>query len=128
MRILMNFLMVCAIFGTLSANALAGGDNGGGAKDDGSIVVENDFDGYVMAVIVGDGTPNTVTEFLAEGAQFVQPGDSVSFDVSGGTHTVTALFIQDVSPFQIITATTNVNVNNNSSVTVTGVAPGDLID
>jgi hypothetical protein len=128
MRTFAKFLMVCAIMGIASTSARAGGDDNGGAKDDGTIVVENDYDGYVMAVSISDEAPGSVSEFLEQGAQFVQPGDSVEFHVAGGAHTVTALFIQDVSPFDIVLDTIEVDVDGSETITVTGVEPGVLED
>ena len=120
MKTLTNFLMVCAVLSILSTNAMAGGDDNGGAKDDGTIRVENDSDNYVMAVVVGDEAPNTVSEFLAQGAQFVQPGDSASFDVAGGSHTVTAIFIED-DTFEVEGPyIEDVNVSKNGTTTVSG--------
>jgi hypothetical protein len=128
MRALARLVMVGAIIGMASVNARAGGDDSGGAKDDGTIVVENNYEGYVMAVAVSDEAPDSVSDFLAQGAQFVQPGDSVEFHVSGGSHTVTALFIQDVSPFDIVTDTLTVEVDNSETTTIEGVSPGVLED
>jgi plastocyanin len=128
MRTFARFLLVGAILGMASTNARAGGDDNGGAKDDGTIVVENDYDGYVMAVAVSDEAPSSVSEFLAQGAQIVQPGDSVEFHVAGGAHTVTALFIQDVSPFDIVTDTLTVEVDGSATTTIVGVQPGVLQD
>src|SRR5690606_37749888 len=105
------------IVSLLTTSAMAGGDNGGGAKDDGSITVRNDEPGYVMAVAVGADPPNSVSEFLAQGAQFVQPGDtSDAFDVAAGSQSVTVLFVNDVTFEALGPFTGDFNVDKNEEL------------
>ncbi|NOZ39039.1 MAG: hypothetical protein GXP24_02280 [Planctomycetes bacterium] len=126
MRTLMNLLVVCAVFGMMSANAFAGG-GGGGAKDDGSIVVKNDGGGdNILLVVVGDlGGNFSLTNFLAAGGQIVEPGDTASFDVPAGSQTVTAVFIGDVSLLVTGTGTAQpFNVGKNQTVNVSATIAG----
>ncbi len=127
MKTLMNFLMACAVLGTMSTVAFAGGSGGGGAKDDGTIVVKNNYQGYVMAVVVGTTAPSTVSDFLAQGAKFVQPGDTAEFPVAAGTQSVTAIFIQDNLAGGQETDHISVDVVKKETTNVFGVSPGDLV-
>ncbi len=126
MKAVTNLLMAFAVLAMMSTSALAGGDGGGGAKDDGTIVVANNFAGQVMAVAVGPTAPTTITEFLAQGAQFVQPGAAATFSLAAGEQTVSAIFIDDVGLVVTATDATTVTVVSGQTTNLSGDAPGVL--
>ena len=126
MKALMRSAMTCAVLSMMCTSAFAGGDGDGGAKGDGTIAVTNNYDGQVMAVAVGSNPPSTVSGFLAQGAQFLQPGETATFSVAPGNQTVTALFIDDVNFGVVPPVATTVNVVGDQTTNISGDPPGVL--
>jgi hypothetical protein len=120
-----TFLMAvatCAMLSTFATDAFAGGGNGG-SKNNGRIRVTNDSD-EVAAVIIDvneDDPPTDMDEFLDAGGKLIQPGRSVTFRVSQGSHTVTAVLVDDEGIELGVEDQIDVNANGGTvQLTVTG--------
>ena len=97
MRMFLCMLVASAVLGSVSQSAFAGGgNNNGGSKKNGTVRVTNNTSETAAVIIDNDDPPTDSTSaFTNAGGRFLQPGQSASFTVKTGSHTVFAALIDE---------------------------------
>lgn len=113
-----NFLIGLLVFALVPATVFAGG---GGAKPTSFIKVRNGS-GQQLAVIVNppNSIPQDLASFRAIGGKLLNTGETASFQVKEGSHTVAAAFINGNAPGTPGNTTVSVGKSKTVNVTVTG--------
>ncbi len=117
-RMVMMMFVAYAALGTMSENARAGG-GGGGSKKDATVKVTNKSETEIIAVVPGTGA--SFQDFLNNGGQFIQPGQTATFKTKAGAVVLTGVGYDDLgvqlpSPNQF---TVNVSKGKTANVNVT---------
>ncbi len=124
MRTFMMMLVACAVVGTMSQSALAGG-GGGGTKKDATVKVKNTSATEIIAVIPGTGS--SFADFLNNGGQFIQPGQTATFKTKAGSVTLSG-YGYDTTGMQLpFPGTFAVNVNKGKTANVNVVYAGQVV-
>jgi hypothetical protein len=112
-----NFLIGLLVFALVPATVFAGG---GGAKPTSFIKVRNN-DGQQLAVIVNPpaNIPQDPAQFRAIGGKILNTGETASFNVKEGSHTVAAAYINAQAQAPGVTGTRTISVGKARTVNIT---------
>jgi hypothetical protein len=112
-----NFLIGLLVFALVPATVFAGG---GGAKPTSFIKVRNGS-GEQLAVIVDPPAviPTNLDAFRAAGGKLLNTGETASFNVKEGSHTVAAAYINAQAQAPGATGTRTISVGKSRTVNIT---------